>query len=178
MSGDVLIRLARPDEFEAIDTLIRAAYTHDYGEKGHATDSMQFASARAQNYDVWVAEDTTGTLVGSVTTRRVGAPPLHEDVREDELDLRLLGVAPEARRRGIAAALMQHVINNARGLGWHGVFLKTGPGMTGAHGLYEHLGFIRVPERDGLWIGGRKVLDLFTYVYPLVDAAGSQRLAS
>ncbi|WP_051701594.1 GNAT family N-acetyltransferase [Mycetocola saprophilus] len=177
MSGDPLIRLARPEEFEAIDTLIRAAYTHDYGDKGHATDPMQFAASRAENYDVWVAEDASGALLGSVTTRRVGVPPLHEDVREGELDLRLLGVAPEARRRGIAAALMRHVMTSARADGWHTVFLKTGPGMTGAHGLYEHLGFVRTPERDGLWIGGTKVLDLFTYVYPLVEAPGAERLA-
>lgn len=39
--------------------------------------------------------------------------------------------------------------------------------MTGAHGLYESLGFERYPDRDGLWIGGEKVLDLIAYRYRL-----------
>ncbi|RLP76436.1 GNAT family N-acetyltransferase [Mycetocola tolaasinivorans] len=162
-----VIRLARPGEYEAIDALIRAAYAHDYGEKGHATDPMQFAATRAENYDVWVAEGAEGALLGSITTRRAGVPPLHEDVLDSELDLRILGVSPDARRQGIAAALMTHVIGHARETGFQGVFLKTGPNMTGAHALYEHLGFVRAPKRDGLWIGGKKILDLFTFVYPL-----------
>lgn len=39
--------------------------------------------------------------------------------------------------------------------------------MTPAHRLYDALGFTRVPERDGLWIGGVKQFDLYTYVMPL-----------
>ncbi|MFC7766233.1 GNAT family N-acetyltransferase [Leucobacter soli] len=98
-----------------------------------------------------------------MTTRRAGGPSLHERVPEGELDLRLLGVSPAARRRGIGALLMQHVLEHAAGVGFSGVSLKTQKYMTGAHRLYEELGFVRAPERDGLWVGDEKVLDLIAY---------------
>lgn len=159
-------RLADPREFEAIDQHIDTAYTHDYGPSDHR-DEMRFARVRAERFDVWVARDAEGQLVGSVTTRRKGGPSLHEDVADDELDLRLLGVSPAARRRGVAAALMRRVIEHASESGFRAVFLKTAPNMGGAHRLYEALGFVRTEHRDGLWIGGRRVLDLFSYEYPL-----------
>ena len=69
------------------------AYAHDYGPSDHR-DEMRFARVRAEAFDVWVARDETGELIGSVTTRRPGGASLHEDVAVDELDLRLLGVSP------------------------------------------------------------------------------------
>lgn len=47
------------------------------------------------------------------------------------------------------------------------LFFKTAPHMTPAHHLYDALGFIRAHDRDGLWIGGEKQFDLFSYVMPL-----------
>ena len=160
------IALAGPSEHEAIDQLIDDAYAHDYGPSDHR-DEMHFARVRAERFDVWLARDAAGELVGSVTTRRRGGPSLHEDVADHELDLRLLGVSPVARRRGVAAALMRGVIEHAASEGFGAVFLKTAPNMSGAHRLYEALGFVRTEQRDGLWIGGERVLDLFSYVYPL-----------
>jgi len=163
------IALALEADFDAIDALIDAAYAHDYGPSDEHEDPMHRARARAERFDVWVARDPSagGVMLGSVTTRRAGGPSLHEDVRPAELDLRLLGVSPAARRRGVAAAIMRRVIAAAGDSGFEAVVLKTAPNMTGAHRLYEALGFARVPERDGLWIDGVRVLDLFTYVYPL-----------
>lgn len=168
-------RIADPSEYGAIDRLIDEAYEHDYGPSDHR-DEMRFARVRAEGFDVWVARDSAGELLGSVTTRRWGGPSLHEDVAEDELDLRLLGVSPAARRRGVAAALMRRVIEHASESGFRAVFLKTAPNMGGAHRLYEALGFVRTEHRDGLWIGGERVLDLFSYVYSIAgtDAARSQ----
>jgi len=161
------IRAAKPDEFEAIDGMLDAAYTNDYGPSDTGGDPMRSASARAEIFDVWVAVDGSGEPLGSVTTRRAGGPSLHEDAAENELDLRLLGVAPAARRRGIGAALMRRIVEEAASSGFDAVVLKTQPNMHGAHRLYEALGFVRTPERDGLWIGGRKVLDLLSYRHPL-----------
>lgn len=168
MTGQLLeIRRAQAGEHAGIDELLRAAYAHDYGPSGSAGDPMHRADVRARAHDVWVAIDSDGLFVGSVTTRRPGGPSLHEDVAETELDLRLLGVSPLARRRGIGAAIMRHIEDVARDAGWSAVTLKTAPNMSGAHRLYEALGFSRTPERDGLWIGGERVLDLFNYVLPL-----------
>ncbi|PII87844.1 hypothetical protein BMH32_14000 [Leucobacter sp. OLJS4] len=167
--SETRIRAALPTEYAEIDRLIDAAYAHDYGEDEHDDDPMHRSAVRAESFDVWVATDEHGDLLGSVTTRRAGGPPLHEDVAADELDLRLLGVAVRARRRGIAAALMRHVLAEARTQGFSAVVLKTAPNMRGAHRLYETLGFERAPERDGLWIDGVRVLELFTYAQRLDD---------
>lgn len=168
----LVVRPARPDEHAAVDRLIAEAYAHDYGESEDEHDDPMYAAAyRAREYDVWVAVDAAGGIVGSATTRRAGGPSLHEDFRDDELDLRLLGVASTARRRGIAAAIMRAVIAHAARDGFSAVILKTAPNMTGAHRLYEALGFVREPARDGLWIGGVRQFDLLTYRYPLAAAA-------
>lgn len=166
----VTIELACEADFEEVDRVIREAYAHDYGPSTQGTarpDPMLFASGRAEQFNVWVARDEHGMIVGSVTTRRAGGPSLHEDALPHELDLRLVGVSPSARRRGIAAQLMRHVTEHAGEVGFTGVFFKTAPHMTPAHHLYDALGFIRAHDRDGLWIGGEKQFDLFSYVMPL-----------
>ncbi|QAY60487.1 GNAT family N-acetyltransferase [Microbacterium protaetiae] len=162
----VQVRRARPEEFEEIDRVIDDAYAHDYGPREHH-DDMHRSAVRARDYDVLVAVDEHGAVVGSVTVRRRGGPVLHEDFGDDDADLRLLGVAPTARRQGVAAALMQQVIRDAAAAGYAHVTLKTGPDMHGAHRLYEALGFERAPEHDGLWIGGERVFDLLAYRYRL-----------
>lgn len=170
LAGLEMISFARPEEHEEIDRLILDAYAHDYGP-GERGDSMRFARVRAEQFDVWAARDHEGAILGSVTTRRVGGRALHEDTNDGELDLRLLGVSPRARRQGIGAKIMRAVTSYAQQEGFGAVVLKTAPHMTGAHRLYESLGFDRAEDRDGLWINGERVLDLYSYVYPLESAA-------
>lgn len=159
----IAVSLARNEDFEAIDQMIAEAYAHDYGPSGDQSEFSTRSRARAEGFDVWVASDESGVL-GSVTARRIHGPSLHEGVPDGEIDVRLLGVSPTARRRGIGALLMRQVIAHAAEQGAAAVSLKTQPFMVGAHTLYEGLGFERAPERDGLWIGGEKVLDLLAYV--------------
>lgn len=160
------IRLAVPTDYEAVDALIAEAYAFDYGpSSGGSTDGSHLAANRARQFDVWVAVDrNSGEIVGTITTSSRGTQRLHEDARPDELDVRLLGVSPRARRQGIGSQLTEFVTALARERGFSGVFLKSAPHMTPAHRLYEHLGFRRDRARDGLWIGGERVFDLRTYV--------------
>ena len=161
----VLIRLMRPEEAETVDAVVSAAYAHDYDAVPGNDEFARHASLRAVDHDVWVAIDSVSNQVlGAVTVRRPGAAALHEDAASDELDLRLLAVSPLARRRGVAKALMAHVEDHARAHGYRAVFLKSAHEMLGAHALYESLGYARVPERDGVWIGGRKILDVRSYL--------------
>lgn len=176
MSADgsgVVIRRPSPEEYPEIDRLIEESYAHDYGPSVPHDEPVYRSEVRDRDYEVWVAADAGGELLGSVTLRAPGGPPLHEDIAEHELDLRLLGVSPRARRRGVAAALMRQAEVRAAETGRAAIVLKTAPNMRGAHRLYEALDFARAPERDGLWIGGERVLDLYTYVYPLRERAGS-----
>lgn len=172
----VIGRVAAGDH-DAVDRLVTAAYEHDYGPRQHhgdEPDPIRFSRVRSRGFDVWTARDAAGDLVGTVTTPTAGGERLMEDSRDDELDFRLLAVAPDARRRGIGAALTRHVIDLARRRGFRRVFMKSGPDMLGAHLLYERLGFRRDPARDGLILGGRHVFDLFAFTYdisPLEDLA-------
>lgn len=163
--GTVTVRIADPGEYDAVDALVSAAYEHDYGPRTHSGDDpSRLSRHRAEQFDVWVAVDADGTLLGSITTRRPGGPPLQEGVRDDELDLRLLAVSPLARRRGIGSLLVRHVEEQAASAGAVAVVLKTAPPMVQAHRLYEALGYRRDPQRDGFWRGGEKLFDLLTYV--------------
>ena len=63
-------------------------------------------------------------------------------------EIRLVAVAPEARGRGIAKALVQECIRRARAQGAKEVGLHTSRSMRAARVMYADLGFVRAPERD------------------------------
>jgi ribosomal protein S18 acetylase RimI-like enzyme len=145
----VRIRLVRTTELEAVGRLTIEAYTHDYTLSNGYRQSLGEVRDRARQDEVWVAEDTaTGAILGTVWTPRAGSrlTPL---AGEDELDFRLLAVAPDARGRGIGAALTSHVVELARIRGAKRVVMNSGGDMLAAHRLYARLGFVRLPEREG-----------------------------
>lgn len=99
--------------------------------------------------------------VGTVTAAQ--GPPFANIALPGELEVRMLGVLPAARRRGVGRALMAACEDLARMAGLHRVVLSTEPGMTAARALYEDLGYVRTPERD--WtING---FGLITYARPM-----------
>lgn len=87
-----------------------------------------------------------GDLVGTVTATE--GPPLANIARPGELEVRMLGVLPAARRHGVAQALMQECERLARETGRHRIVLSTEPAMVAAQALYEGLGYVRTPDRD------------------------------
>jgi ribosomal protein S18 acetylase RimI-like enzyme len=146
--GDVEVRLIRPDETEAVSMLAEAAYAGDFELSDGYRAEIAAVAERARDHEVWVATDaTSGDLLGTVSTPREGRTisPL---ARAGELDFRFLGVASEARRRGIATLLVEHVLLIARRRGLSRVVLNTGPDMVGAQRVYERLGFERLHERE------------------------------
>lgn len=145
---EVRVRLMRAGEADAVGRLTRAAYEHDY-EIGEGYRSQMLAVAeRASEHLVWVAEDAgSGELLGTVSTPRAGSV-MSPVAADGELDFRLLAVAPAARRRGIGALLTRHVLRLAELRGANRVVMNSGPEMTGAHRLYEGLGFTRIAERE------------------------------
>jgi len=72
------------------------------------------------------------------------------DVRplNQRAELRLLAVLPEARGRGIGAALVSEEIGRARQSGTTALDLYTFEIMAVAIGLYERFGFYRLPDHD------------------------------
>jgi len=102
---------------------------------------------RAGSATVLVAIDV-GRILGSATLELDGRiddddPPLHPD----EAHIRMLGVDPEARGRGIARALIEACFSLAREAGRTYVTLHTTQRMKVAQAMYQALGFERLEDR-------------------------------
>lgn len=143
------IRLARADELEAAGAVVVEAYLAggflDNAEAGYA-EKLADTAGRARDAELYVAL-LDDKVVGCVTYCPVGTP-WGEIAGPDEGEFRMLGVAPEARGRGIGLALTQKCLDRSRELGYSGVVLSSLPTMASAHRMYEGLGFRRAPERD------------------------------
>ena len=164
MTADLVIRVASDDEGDAVGVLTERVY-RDGGFVGddYAAE-LRDGESRVRDATVVVAE-LDGRLVGTVTIALPGTR-YSEIARADELEVRMLAVADDVRRRGIADALMDAVETMARDRGLTGVILSTAPMMHGAHRLYERRGYVRRPERD--WdVDG---LRLLAYERDLVDS--------
>lgn len=166
----LVVRLARPSEFDEVAALSLRAYELDYEISDEYRASILAVGERAAEHQVWVAADVaTGELLGSVATPRRGGTisPL---AQPGELDFRLLAVDPAARGRGVGARLTRHAIELARLRGLDRVVMNSGPQMVGAHRLYAKLGFSRLFEREREITDGDRVFRLLAFTID-VDAA-------
>lgn len=142
------VRSATADEFEQVGEITATAYVHD----GHLPPDFSYvaelrdAASRAREAELLVVTEGT-TLLGTVTWCPDGSA-YKELAGPREGEFRMLAVAPEARRRGAARALVQACLDRSRAAGHRRIVLSTQPGMTQAHTLYESFGFTRAPDLD------------------------------
>ena len=129
--------LIRPDDVRSEDviallnahlTLMRSLSPP---ESVHALD---LDGLRASNITFWRA-DQGGELVGCGALKAL-------DTTSGEI--KSMHVAAAHRGKGFAAALLEHVIGEARGRGYQQLLLETGsqPGFQAARSLYARYGFI------------------------------------
>jgi ribosomal protein S18 acetylase RimI-like enzyme len=144
--GAVAVRAARPDEGGAVGRLTERVYRAEELVDDDYAAELRDGESRVRTATVLVAE-LGGRLVGAVTAAQPGTP-WAEIARAGELEMRMFAVDAEARRRGIAAALMDGVEGLAPALGLGAVVLSTEPEMAAAHRLYERRGYVRQPHRD------------------------------
>lgn len=149
--------------------ILLAAYESDYpvGERYRAV--LLDVAERAREHETWVAADPEDDRpLGTVTTGRPGRliTPIG---RPGELDFRLLGVDPAARRRGVGRALTEHVIALARARGASQVVMNSGGQMHPAHRLYESMGFVVLRERVRVFEDGHVSLAYGIDVRPSVE---------
>ena len=85
--------------------------------------------------------ETDGELTGFVCYRVV----------EREGELLNLAVAPEARRSGIGAGLLQEVLRRARAAGAVSLYLEVRESNAAALGLYRRFGFQVQSRRHGYY---------------------------
>jgi ribosomal protein S18 acetylase RimI-like enzyme len=150
----VILRLADPTdphELATVGALTVDAYLADGyldGDVDGYADHLRAAGDRAREAELAVAVDEgSGAVLGTVTYCRAGTP-WAEVSADGEAEFRMLAVTPEARGRGVGAALTRWCLDRARSDGCRAVVLSTLPVMHSAHRIYERLGFVRTPERD------------------------------
>jgi ribosomal protein S18 acetylase RimI-like enzyme len=161
-----------PDEIE-----IRPIRVPEYAEAGEATARAyrEFVTPGRSGFEAYLARIADigaradratvlvalvdGVIAGSATLEldsRV-TPSTAEPLARDEAHLRMLGVSPEQRGRGVARRLMSACVALARERGKRRLTLETSPLMIAAQRLYTTMGFTSTGERhtpDGMVLLG------------------------
>lgn len=148
----ILVREVRPEEYEDAGRVTALAYRGFArpGDPGWEEYLGKIADVRgrAERTTVLVAVQD-GRVLGSATLELEGRVDDEGDrpLAPEEAHVRMLGVHPDARRRGIATLLMETCIGRARAAGKTRLTLHTTHRMRGAQAMYERLGFRRLPDR-------------------------------
>jgi ribosomal protein S18 acetylase RimI-like enzyme len=148
----VEIRPVRPDEFDQAGRVTAEAYEEFV--PGGASPNRDYLARVA---DVRTRADLAVVLGAFGDGRVIGTVTLELDARipgghprpalePGQAHVRMLGVDPSTRRRGIARALMDACLAEARRAGKERVTLETTETMTAAQRLYESMGFERGPD--------------------------------
>ena len=146
---------------------IREAAPHEHAEAGRVTAEAyrEFVGPEEASWEDYLAEiadvparaGRTRVMVALEDGRIVGTATLELDGRVDEdgdrplspgeAHIRMLGVHPDARGRGIARALMTTCEETARTAGKTRMTLHTTERMQGAQRMYESLAYERTEDR-------------------------------
>lgn len=149
----IIIRGARDDERSTIGELTLRAY----GEYAEIMDPASWAGLSQALKDALASDAPVERIVAEDDGRIVGSAMLYAAEidaygslasRTTAPEIRLVAVAPEARGKGIARALVDECIRRARAYGATEVGLHTSRSMRVAMAMYAKLGFVRAPERD------------------------------
>jgi ribosomal protein S18 acetylase RimI-like enzyme len=163
---EIEVREARPEEYDDAGRVTADAYREFVGPEGGWRDYLGRIAdvrARARFTTILVAVEH-GKVLGSATlelSRRI-EPEDDPPLPFDEAEVRMLGVDPATRGRGIGAALLAACEDRARHAGKTVLTLHTTERMRAAQRMYESHGFERTEDRvfpDGfVLLGYRKPL--------------------
>ena len=156
MAEAIVVRPVQPDEYEEAGRITALAY-EEFVRPGD--DEADWRKYLGQLADVANRIDRTVVLVAVAEAggRIVGCVTIEEDdvIGDDDIEpepdashIRMLGVDPSARGRGIGRVLMEASIARARDLGKHFVTLRTTERMLPAQAMYRAMGFDPDPDHD------------------------------
>jgi ribosomal protein S18 acetylase RimI-like enzyme len=146
------IRQVKPEEYEEAGRVTASAWL----EVLPSDPGPEWDGYLASIADIRGRADRTLVLGAFEDGRALGTVTLEVDARVNEYsdplspdaaNIRMLGVAPEARRRGIGRALMDAAMAEARARGKRVLTLNTGERQLAAIAMYEAMGFTREPDR-------------------------------
>ena len=152
MEERLRIRDARVDELDQVALLIHDAYLEYQASfppeawESYARDMMD-VRGRLDSSELIVVEHAGG-LVGAVTFYPNASQSEQEGWPPGWTGVRLLAVHPDARGLGIGRALMDECLRRSRQRAAGTLGLHTTELMAVARGMYERMGFVRVPEFD------------------------------
>ena len=149
--SQILIRDARLEELDNVARLLRSSFQQyrdslPPGAWPYYLEDIIDVRGRWDDSQLIVAE-VNGRLVGTITlylksNGSEGGWP------EGWAGIRLLGVDPGYRSRGIGRALMDECIKRCKEKGIRTIGLRTTEMMDVSKKMYEQMGFIPVPEFD------------------------------
>jgi DNA-binding MarR family transcriptional regulator/GNAT superfamily N-acetyltransferase len=142
-AGAVVLRGLKVGDLGWITHRQSVLYAEEYGwNQEYEVLASRILADFVQSFDAdheaaWIAE-IGGRVVGSIFLVRGDKPGIGK--------LRLLYVEPEARGRGVGAALVAACIERARAVGYDTLVLWTNSVLTSARRIYERAGFTLVEE--------------------------------
>jgi [ribosomal protein S18]-alanine N-acetyltransferase len=126
----------RPEDLDQVLAIERASFTMPWSRGAFLYEMQQNRVARC-----WVGRDDDGRVAGYLCLWEVA----------DEVHITNVAVRPDARRQGIARALLSSVLDNARARAFKVVVLEVRPSNHHALTLYESFGFRVVGRRHGYY---------------------------
>lgn len=143
------VRALRPEEYEEAGRVTALAYQEfavpgDPGWEEYLERIADVAARAARAVALGAIEE--GRVLGSVTVeldQRIEGGDTRSELRPEEAHVRMLGVHPGHRRRGIGRLLTEACTEVARDAGKRVISLETAETMTAAQRMYESMGFRR-----------------------------------
>jgi ribosomal protein S18 acetylase RimI-like enzyme len=144
VAEDYQIRRAGPADHTGVVREL-AEYFRFLGEDVDASGLDHDVADWQAEYDgaagvMLIVVDPTGEVVGTAAVRRL-APEITE--------LKRMWLRPDCRGRGIAARLMDHVLDEARTLGGRVLRLDSEERLAAAVRLYRRYGFQEIADYNG-----------------------------
>ncbi|MCL6250603.1 GNAT family N-acetyltransferase [Altererythrobacter sp. KTW20L] len=146
------------DPVDAIMAVMHAAFDPAYGE---AWNRRQIGDTLVQETSHFLLFDADGRVPASV--EQTAGFTLSRKVLEEEEELLLIAVVPQARGRGVGSALLRQFIETATARGSNRLFLEMRAGNP-AQALYLRHGFAPVGRRINYYrTGTNGPCDAITY---------------
>ena len=152
------VRRVRPEEYVDAGEVTASAWgpTRTHGDQSSLSFWARVADVASRDAvaAVYIATED-GHILGSVTLETDGRVVDDENpnpLAPGEAHVRVLGVAPAARRRGVGRILMNYCADVARQKGKDRLTLNTSLENVSAQSFYETIGYVRVSDaelRDG-----------------------------
>lgn len=149
----LVVRVAAPEDDQAIGDLLVRTFNETYAKKGFAFPMSPAREADLRDVPARRSEGTVlvalrnGELAGTVSLFPWGAPHNRAWI-PGAVDLRQLAVKPELHGHGIGPQLMDEAEGLCRSWKAPAVCLHVRKGVSGVARMYQARGYVRAPEGD------------------------------